>query len=368
MRVVVNEAHIQRNRTISHVLFFVSLAGMVGGFIYTWSSNNSSASQISCMILPLLLFLTLTSVRMANAWIREPRPNDVLEDALKGLGQKYSIFHYLFPAPHVLIGPEGVFTLTVFWHEKSYRVAGKRWYAEAAMMQRLLGFMRQDLLGNPYQEAVFHAKQMQRLVEKVAPGSDIEVQPLIVFTSPNVRLEIEDPIIPVLYADSKRKPSLRGYLRDQKSGERATLTLKQMDEIDRLYGLITRQQLEGYDPEDDAEDDADETAAIAPDAALDEAEVDADDEDEALGTIYVVKAGQLCRIGVVETTLDDAVNAIKEEAEQDVEVIHSFVTTDPEATEAYLHRKYDRKRQKEVWFGLSKKDIEWIQNLQGELK
>ena len=87
MRVVINEAQINRNRKISHLLFFISLGGMVFGFFFTWTADPASgASQLSCFILPILLLLTLTSVRMANVWIREPRPVDVLSNGLKGLG------------------------------------------------------------------------------------------------------------------------------------------------------------------------------------------------------------------------------------------------------------------------------------------
>ncbi len=150
MRVVINEALINRNRKISHILFFISLAGMGAGFFLTWTTDPASGtSQLSCLILPLLLLLTLTSVRMANIWIREPRPVDVLNNALKGLGQKYTIFHHLLPAPHVLIGPEGVFTITTVWQDKSYRVKGKKWYGDEGLLRKLNGYLRQDLIGNP---------------------------------------------------------------------------------------------------------------------------------------------------------------------------------------------------------------------------
>lgn len=263
MRVVTNEAHLSRYRRLSHILFFVSLAGMAAGFFYTWTADPSTSTQISCFLLPALLFMTLISVRMANTWIREPRPERVLEESLKGIGRRYTLFQHILPAPHVLIGPEGVFTITPQWHERSYRVSGKKWSGDRGLFARLTGYMRQDLLGNPFNEAQLHAQEMQKLVDKIAPDEGIEVQPLIVFTSPKVTLEIDDPIIPVLYADPKKKPSLRGYLRDLKGQERPTLSEEHLDEIDRLYGLVTRKELEaaigGADlppDEDDSDDEA----------------------------------------------------------------------------------------------------------------
>lgn len=369
MRVVINEAQIERNRKISHILFFISLAGMGGGFFLTWTRPNEF-TNVSCFILPILLFLTLTSVRMANTWIREPRPVDVLSSALKGLGQKYTIFHYLLPAPHVLVGPEGVFAITTIWQERSYKVKGQKWYGDQGLLRKINGYMRQDLVGNPFREAQFHAQQVQQLVNKVAPESGVEVQPLVVFIHPNAEVDLEDPILPVLYADPKKKPNFRQYLRELKHENMATLSQEALDEIDRLYGLVTRQELEGVDmAAADDEDDLAEDGIIEQTAeSTDYEEENGDDESGETGTIYIAKAGQLYHIGIARESVNASLDALRADTSDYVELIHSFETDDPEAMEAYLHRKYERKRQQEIWFGLSKKDVAWIQTLEGELK
>ena len=372
MRVVINEAQINRYRKISHILFFVSLAGMGIGFFYTWTQPAaSSTSQISCLILPILLLMTLTSVRLANNWIREPRPIDVLSDALKGLGKKYTIFHHLLPAPHVLIGPEGVFAITTIWQERSYRVEGKKWRGDEGLLRKLNGYLRQDLIGNPFQEALFQAQKMQKLVDKVAPDSEVEVQPLIVMINPKATFEAEDPVIPVLYADPKRKPSLRLYLRDLKPGEAETLSEEAQDKIDKMYGLMTRQDIAEMMGEAPDEDIAEEDATVAePEFDEDMAAEDAGDEDEEVevGTIFVAQSGQLFFIGATTGPVDEVLNELESEAPlNSLELIHTFDTTDPDATEAFLHRKFARKRQKERWFGLSKKDVAWLKSRRGEL-
>jgi hypothetical protein len=292
MRVVINQALIDRYRRLSHILFFVSLAGMGIGFFYTWTSNpNSQTSQFSCLILPILLLMTLTSVRMANTWIREPHPVTALSEALKGLGQKYTIFHHILPAPHVLIGPEGVFTITTVWQERQYRVKGKKWHGEEGLIRKLNGYVRQDLLGNPFQNALLEAEQMQKLVNKIAPDSGVEVQPLVVFISPRAEFEAEDPLLPVLYSDTKKKPSLRDYLRDVKSENRPTLSEEQMDLIDVQFGLVTRQEIA-------------ESLGQALDEGEDDETADTDMEEEAAGpaetgagSIFVAQSGQLFYIG-----------------------------------------------------------------------
>jgi hypothetical protein len=359
MRVVINEAHIKRYQTFSHVLFMVSLVGMVGGFIYTMTSKSTNSNSLSCLLLPGLLFMTLLSVRMANMWIREPRPQNVLGEALKGLGKRYSLFHYLLPARHVLIGPEGVFTITIIWQERVYRVKGKRWSTVGGMMTGLASFMRQDSVGNPFRDALFDAQSVQRVLNKIAPDSGVKVQPLIVLISPKVAAEIEDPIIPVLYADPKKKPSLRQYLIQQKSEPRTTLSLEALDRIDQLYGLVTRQELESMGVQtDEGEEGDEETEGAAPESL--------EAKGGQPGSVYVAQAGQLYIFGVTQDPVEDWLNHLKTEGAQDVQLVHTIETDEPGALKTRLHSKFARKRQKGEWFGLSKKDITWLMSIKGE--
>lgn len=356
MRVVINEAQIKRNRQISQILFFVSLIGMGLGFFYTWTSDpNNSQGNISCFILPILLLMTLTSVRMANTWIREPRPVDVLTDSFKGLGQRYTVFHYLLPAAHVLIGPEGVFTIKTIWQDKEYRVKGQKWQGEEGLLRKLNGYFRQDLIGNPFQDALFEAQQVQKMIDQINSESGVEVQPLIVFINTNASFEAEDPLFPVLYADSKKKPSLQNYLRDQRAVKRATLSDEDIDKIDRRYRLVTRQEIAEMLGESIEED-----AALADEAdELDQVEdVEEHAEESAeVGTVFLAQAGQLFYIGSTTNSVEAEIAALQAGSDKEVELIHTFETTDPTKTVARLHNKFARKRQKEEWYGLSKKDV-----------
>ena len=348
MRVVTNEALISRNRKISHILFFVSLIGMAGGFFMTWTQPEAS-TNISCILLPLLLLTTLTSVRMANTWIREPRPIEVIEDSFKGLGQKYTLFNHLLPAPHVLIGPEGVFTLTPLWQEGHFEVNGAKWKGEGGLVRRLLGYLRQDTIGNPFQDAQFHAKEVQKLLDKIAPESSVTVQPLIIFTSPNATVDIEAPIMPVLYADSKRKPALRQYLRELDREDVATLSEDDMDQIDRMYGLLTRQELEGSDLEVDGQQ-------------IQETDNIPEDESRS-GTVYVARMDQLYKIAVTYDPVEEVLAALTEETGKEIELIHTVDSASPEALRNQMQKRFTRKRQKEDWYGLGQKDLNWIRGI-----
>ncbi|MBI5957309.1 MAG: hypothetical protein HY866_01145, partial [Chloroflexi bacterium] len=338
MRVVINQKLVDRNRKMAHFMFFISLAGMGIGFFYTWTADpNSQTSQLSCLILPMLLMLTLASVRLANLWVREPRPVNVLNEALKGLGKKYTLFHHLLPAPHVLVGPEGVFSLTIVWQERAYRVKGKKWFGDEGLLRKLNGYMRQDLIGNPFTEATFHARETQRLIDKLAPGAGIEVQPLIVLINPKAFFLADQPLRPVLYADVNKKPSVRGFLREQTTAH-PTLTQDHLDQLDRSYGLMTRQELAelaGGDFEDDSDTETDLIAAETGVAGVAES-----GDSTAVGTVFVLQSGQLYYIGATQGEIEAAVETVKAEAQRDVELIHSFETKNPEGVKDVLHRRF----------------------------
>jgi hypothetical protein len=233
---------------------------------------------------------------------------------------------------------------------------GKKWHGEEGLLRKLNGYMRQDLMGNPFQDALFEAQQVQKLLDKIAPDAGIEVQPLVVFIHPAASFEAEEPLFPVLYADSKKKPSLKNYLRDQKTAGRATLSEADLDKIDAMNGLVSRADI--ADMVGEATDYDEEEEAFS-DEITDEPTGDIADiiEDAEAGTIFVAQAGQLFYIGIADELVGDEIEHLQEETQKEVELIHTFEAANPQQTLTQLRNKFARKQQRENWYGLSKKDI-----------
>jgi hypothetical protein len=224
MRIETNWRLAQRNRRIAHFLFFFSMAVLIGGFVVantqlSATTNQTDATNLGLalilpwLVLPIGFICTLISIRMTNYWIRKPRPEEAIREGLKGISKKsvfYSYYH--FPARHVLIAPQGVFAIVTRFQEGSYRVQGDTWSTMGGAFGSIMRFIRRDGVGNPNDDAIKAAARVQALMDKKSPG--IEVQPLIIFVDPHARLEIENPTIPVLYADENMKPNLRDYMRD----------------------------------------------------------------------------------------------------------------------------------------------------------
>jgi hypothetical protein len=223
MRVETNWNLVRRNRRIANFLFFFSMAVLIGGFIIanTQLANTNSTDNLSLalalilpwVVLPVGFISTLTSVRMTNLWVRKPRPEDAIREGLKGMNKRSILYNYYhFPARHVLVTPFGVFAMITRYQEGHFVVQGDRWKTAGGAFRWISRNFRRDDIGRPNEEAIRAANHVKGLLASTAPN--VPVQPLIIFVDPRAQVDIVDPTVPVLYADSKREPNLRDYLRD----------------------------------------------------------------------------------------------------------------------------------------------------------
>lgn len=240
MRTEVNSKLVERNRRLAQYLFFFSFAVLIGAFIITNQQafdpnanvDSTLALLLPSLVLPIGLITTLVSVRMTNLWVREPRPERALKDGLKGLSNKsvlYSYFH--IPARHVLVSPQGVYAITTRFQDGVYTVKGDKWSTHGGALSTFMRIFRRDGIGNPNDEAQRAVEHLQKLLQPIAP--DVEVKPLIVFTDPRARVTIENPAIPVLYANLDLAPNLKDFMRDVPKDGRSTLTPAQVEAFEQ---------------------------------------------------------------------------------------------------------------------------------------
>ena len=222
MRIVTNRKLARRNRKMTNYLFFGTFGALILGFIVINASlfTNETPDTLTLIaqsaVLPIAFVLTIVSVRMTNLWARAPRPEKAIEDGLKGLSNKSVLYNYYhFPARHVLICPQGVFAIVTRWHDQQFVLRDGKFRSKRSMISKVFSAIRFDGVGKPFRDAEVAREHVQSAISEVAP--DITVQSLIVFVDPSAEVEIESaPDVPVLYADPKRGPNLKEYMRDAK--------------------------------------------------------------------------------------------------------------------------------------------------------
>ncbi|MBI1277200.1 MAG: hypothetical protein GC179_03635 [Anaerolineaceae bacterium] len=219
MRIETNNELVKRNRRTANILFFFSMGVLIAGFLVAnlqLTAKDGLTLALSVIlpwiVLPVGFISTLISVRMTNLWVRQPRPEKAIPAGLKGLSKRSVLYNYYhFPARHVLVAPQGVFAIVTRYQDGRYIVDGDKWQSPGGPFAAIGRFFRRDSIGNPSADAVKAAEFVKGLIGKTLP--DVEVQPLIIFVDPKARLEINNPTVPVLYADENKEPNLRDFMR-----------------------------------------------------------------------------------------------------------------------------------------------------------
>ena len=234
MRVETNERLAHRNRQIAQYLFFATFGILILGLIVI-NQQTSTISQSNVLlitilqtaILPVAFITTIVSVRMTNLWVRQPRPEVVIREGLKGIGNKSVLYsYYHFPARHVLICPQGVYAIVTRFQDGRFTVEGDRWTSHKSAVKRLAGIFRFDGMGNPTADAQRAAAKIQAILQPIAPN--VEVHPLIVFVDPKADITMINPTVPVVYPLGKKPPVLKDILRDVGKDSRMSLSPEQI--------------------------------------------------------------------------------------------------------------------------------------------
>lgn len=231
MRIVTNQKLIDKNRKLAQYLFFASFGLLIVGLFASGQQTASMANDdmILGFFAPLLLIIvafivTMISVRMTNLWMREPRPETIMKEGLKGLSNNSVLYHYYHkPAQHVLIAPQGVFVLTTRFQQGNFTVQEDEWKTHRSAISRITSLFRFEDIGNPTEDAVKNAAHVEALLAQIAPG--VKVQPVVVFTDPRANITIENPTVPVLYGSDKREPNLTTFMREIRKSQPSSKTL-----------------------------------------------------------------------------------------------------------------------------------------------
>jgi hypothetical protein len=240
MRIVTNEQLAKRNKQIAQYGFLASFLVPVGGLLLLnqeQANTSSTTSLLTGFVLPLLILpvaylVMMFAIRLQNLWVRQPRPEEVIAEGIKGLSNKSVIYNYcFFPARHLIFAPQGVFAIITRFQDGAYSVNGSKWISHKSMMNRILTIFRMDGMGDPFAEAQRAADHVKNILASIAP--DVPVQPLVVCVDPRIQLDIHDPTLPVLHASAKMSPSLKDYLRDVTKEKRLSLTQEQIEAFER---------------------------------------------------------------------------------------------------------------------------------------
>jgi hypothetical protein len=225
MKIYINENMIRRNKRIGQITTIVSLAVLAIGLVLSFR-NEVQTFTLSLVALLIGFILSQVGIYFTNRWGRTPRPDQQLTAALKGLEDKYSLYHYTTPVSHLLVGPAGV------WILLPYSMRGRISYENGRWKQRggnvLMKFFAQEGLGRPDLEIKASISDLQRFLEKALPEEQVPpINAALVFTNQQAQIEVEDSPYPTLSAE-KLKDFIRRKGKASKNGAEKIALVQQI--------------------------------------------------------------------------------------------------------------------------------------------
>lgn len=224
MKIITDQRKIDRNHKIGTYAMLAGMAVLMGGLFISVSqifagfsegitaTDPQAQQMLNYATIAMFVGLLLTEVSMFfnNRWGKKPYIEEKVNLGLKGLDDRYTLYHHKSPVPSLLVGPAGIWVLHTLYQRGTISADGKKlrqsdisWFSKV---------FYQEGIGRP--EAVMKAMvgDMEKFISQHLPeGAKLpEVEAAAVFTSPVVKVQVneaESPV-PAMHVD-KLKDFLR---------------------------------------------------------------------------------------------------------------------------------------------------------------
>ena len=215
MKVVTNIKLIKRNSKIGQYTSIGALVILGIGLYISFKMPDKFIYSMGALLLGFVL--SQVGMYYGNRWGRSPRPDELIDKGLKGLGREYTVYHYVTSASHLLVGPAGVWTLMPYYQSGVIVYAKKRWKSRGGgFLQSYLRLFGQENMGRPEIESQTEIESTRRYLSRTLPeGCEVPpIKSLLLFTNPKVELKIEDAPLPAI-----TPKDLKDFMREKSKEE-----------------------------------------------------------------------------------------------------------------------------------------------------
>ncbi len=241
MNIETNEKKVRRNARIGQISMIAGLVVLVGGMIL--SIRATALFGLSLIALLLGFALSQIGIFYGNRWGRRPRPDELLNVALKGLDSKYSIYHYLTPASHLLIGPAGIWVILPRTQRGIITFERGRWRQRGGgLMMAYLKAFAQEGIGRPDLEILNEVESLEKYLKKLTENEEIPpIKAALVFTNEKANIQIDEDDQPL--ADTLPLNKLKEFFRKVAKGKPISF-----EKIQQIQSLLSGTEVEGTAP------------------------------------------------------------------------------------------------------------------------
>jgi membrane protein implicated in regulation of membrane protease activity len=208
MIIIRDENRIAKMKKRSQQATLVGFLFLIGGFVLVFMEV---ANLFLFQLLALLIgwILSQVGIYLAHRYVRSPRPDEILDEAVKPAARQGRMYHFILPAPHVLLTKAGPVVFNLKYQSGDISADGDKWKQQGIGFRRFFG---QEGLGKPTREVQTMIENMAGFIRKNAPEVDeVPIGAMIVFTSKNIKnLNVADSTIPAMHFSK-----VKGFLKDK---------------------------------------------------------------------------------------------------------------------------------------------------------
>ena len=198
MKIIKNENLIKRNGRIGQWTSLGALGVLGIGMYISFQRPDLFVYSIAALITGFAM--TQVGMYFSNRWGRSPRPDEQLDAALKGLPGDMTIYHYVSPVSHLLIGPAGLWILHPYHQRGKVTYYKNRWrLSGGGFMQAYMTIFGQEGIGRPDAEISNEIELVKRFYSKQLTELEIpEIHAALVFTNDQAEVDTSDAPLPVM--------------------------------------------------------------------------------------------------------------------------------------------------------------------------
>lgn len=208
MQVMTNEPYINRRKKIGELAPFAGLVLLAASAILIVVKPDWL--WVTMAVVWLGFIVSLTGSYLGERFVGPNAHWKRVPDALKGLNRDHWLLMYQLASPFVLVEPGGLTVISVKPQGGQVTYQDGRW-----RHQQKLGFLRrfagQESIGRPDRFANAEAEVIRdQLAKRLPEGTEIPVRAVILFTQPEIELDVDADTVPV---PTVRVATLKRWLR-----------------------------------------------------------------------------------------------------------------------------------------------------------
>ena len=235
MRKVTNYETINKNAKISTWFTAIGFVLLIASLFIGYDGIKMYLS-LGATILSFIVVLIGTN--LAKKFTGRPRPDELINKALKGISNEYTLYNHVAPVDHLLVGTKGLWIFnakrsrgTFFYDPKrqAYKHVG------GGMLVQYLKLFSLEGIGNPVKDARKETKKVQDFFNtKLGKTTNLPIHHVTIIVDENSTVECEEAPVPTLHIKA-----LREYMTNDINSEETTLSAEQLAEIKELFSEQT---------------------------------------------------------------------------------------------------------------------------------